>query len=196
MSLLHLSVAEGLRNAAGSAAAAVARRLGALPEHVGATFAARCFDSRTGRLIWRREFPNTFVTVGKNLMLSTFFSGSAYSVTGPFMGLITNTGFTAIAAADTMTSHAGWAESSAYGATRPTLTFAAPSGGAIALTAAAAFTMTGGDTLVGVFVVLGTGAVATVANTAGTLASAGAFTGGNATVSSSQVIDVSLSFTI
>src|SRR5690349_14341590 len=61
-------------------------------------------------LLHEEEFPNTVVTVGKNLALDTFLAGSAYTVTGPYMGLISSVGYSAISAADTMASHAGWAE--------------------------------------------------------------------------------------
>src|ERR1700744_3471828 len=69
------------------------------------TYTAWC--ERDGVEIWRDEFPNTVVTVGKNLMLDTALAGSAYTVTGPFLGLISSTSFTAISASDTMSSHSG-----------------------------------------------------------------------------------------
>src|ERR1700693_2483149 len=72
-------------------------------------FTAECFD-RDGQLKWRDEFPNTVVVVGKNHMLNTEFTGSAYTVTGPYMGLISSVSFSAISTADTMASHAGWLE--------------------------------------------------------------------------------------
>jgi len=48
---------------------------------------------REGKVVWREEFPNLVVTVGKNAMEDQSLSGSAYSVTGPFMGLIALTGY-------------------------------------------------------------------------------------------------------
>jgi hypothetical protein len=47
---------------------------------------------------------NTVVTVGTNLILDQALAGSAYTVTGPFMGLISSVSYTAIAAGDTMAS--------------------------------------------------------------------------------------------
>jgi hypothetical protein len=73
---------------------------------------------RNGEVIWTDIIPNTVVTVGKNLALDTYLAGSSYTVVGPFMGLISSTSFSAIAAADTMASHAGWLE--AGGANAPT----------------------------------------------------------------------------
>src|SRR5215471_7814220 len=61
-----------------------------------------------GKLKWREIIDNVVQTVGKNLALDTFLAGSAYTVTGPYMGLISSVSFTAVAAGDTMASHAGW----------------------------------------------------------------------------------------
>jgi hypothetical protein len=71
-----------------------------------------------GKLKWRDTIQNTVATVGKDLALDTFLAGSAYTVTGPFMGLISSTSYTATAAGDTMSSHSGWLE--AGGANAPT----------------------------------------------------------------------------
>ena len=48
-------------------------------------FVAECYGA-DGELRWRDEFPNTVVTVGKNLALDTILAGSAYTVVGPYMG--------------------------------------------------------------------------------------------------------------
>jgi len=60
-----------------------------------------------GSIKWQDEFPNLVNAVGKELMLDTLLSGSAYTTVGPFLGLISGASPT-FAAADTMTSHAGW----------------------------------------------------------------------------------------
>jgi hypothetical protein len=59
---------------------------------------------------WRDTIDNVVTTVGKNHMLDTELAGAAYTVTGPFLGLISSVSFTATAAADTMASHGGWTE--------------------------------------------------------------------------------------
>ena len=56
--------------------------------------------------------------------------------------------------------------------------------------------MTGAGTLVGAFIVLGTGAVSTLMSTAGTLLSAGAFTGGNQPVNSGNVVQVTYTLSV
>jgi hypothetical protein len=160
-------------------------------------FTATCYDA-DGNVKWEDTFDNVVCTVGKNLAFNTFLNGSAYTVTGPFMGLISNTSFTAVAAADTMASHAGWLEAGnanapTYSGTRATCVWAAASAGAIALSASLTFTFTGAGTVTGAFIVYGTGAVNTIDSTAGTLWSAGQFTGGNKTVASTDQLVVSYS---
>jgi hypothetical protein len=56
--------------------------------------------------------------------------------------------------------------------------------------------MTGAGTLVGAFITYGTGAVTTLMSTAGTLLSAGAFTGGNQPVNSGNVVQVTYSLSL
>lgn len=63
--------------------------------------------------VWEANFHNLVVTAGRNKVLdATFKSGEAANAW--FVGLVDNAGFTAYDATDTMASHAGWAESSAY----------------------------------------------------------------------------------
>src|SRR5499427_6755599 len=63
-----------------------------------------------GKLKWREVIGNIVQTVGKNLALDTFLAGTTYTVTGPYMSLISSTSFTAVNAGDTMASHSGWLE--------------------------------------------------------------------------------------
>jgi len=151
---------------------------------------------RNGEVIWEDEFSNTVVTVGKNLALDTFLAGAAYTVTGPFMGLISSVGYSAISAADTMSSHAGWTEAGnanapTYTAPRKTAAWSAASGGSKALSAALSFAITGTGTVKGAFMVYGTGAVSTIDNTSGTLLSAGLFSGGDRSVVNLDTLNVS-----
>lgn len=131
-----------------------------------------------GAELWREEFDNLLTTLGKNFLLDQALAGSAYTVTGPFMGLISSASFTAVAAADTMASHSGWLESGGANAptmssTRQTCVWSAASAGVKALSAGLTFTFTGSGTVQGAFITLGSGAVSTVGSTAGTLYSAG-----------------------
>ncbi len=156
---------------------------------------------RDGEVIYEEDFHNTVMTIGKNIALDAFLAGSAYTVTGPFMGLISSTSYTAISAADIMTSHTGWLEAGTantphYTTVRPTCAWSAASGGAKALSAALAFTFTGSGTVKGSFLCFGSGAVSTIDNTSGTLLSAGLFTGGDRAVVTSDVLNVSYSLAL
>lgn len=153
-----------------------------------------CRDA-LGNIKWQDTIDNVVCTLGKNLALDAYLAGAAYTVTGPYMGLVSSVSWSAVAAADTMASHAGWEEAGITNAPtytlRKTCAWAAASAGAKALSAALAFTMTGAGTVKGCFIVLGTGAVATVDNTSGTLYSVGVFTGGDKVVAATDVLNVS-----
>ena len=71
-----------------------------------------CRDA-DGNIKWEEQFPNLVNAVGKQLMLDTLLGGSSYSVTGPYLGLISGASPT-FAAADTMSSHGGWTEFTNY----------------------------------------------------------------------------------
>jgi hypothetical protein len=145
-----------------------------------------CRDA-AGNLKWEESFPNLVNAVGKELMLDTLLKGSAYTVVGPYLGLISGSSPT-FAASDTMTSHAGWTEFTNYtvggSAVRGTAVFASatstgttPSNVTTSAATAIVYTITGaGGTVGGCFLVTGTGASSTQSNTSGTLYSAGAFT--------------------
>ena len=64
----------------------------------------------SGLIVQEGPWHNTVCTAGKNAALDAYLAGSSYTVTGPYMGLISSASYSAIAAADTMSSHAGWLE--------------------------------------------------------------------------------------
>ena len=162
-------------------------------------FTVECYGA-DGKLKWKDEFYNTVVTVGKNYMLDGVLQ-TAVTIVGPFMGLISSTSFSAIAAGDTMASHAGWLEAGTanaptYTAPRKTAAWSAASGGSKSLSAALVFAITGTGTVKGAFLVLSTGAVSTIDSTAGTLFSAGLFTGGDRAVINGDTLNVSYSMAL
>lgn len=107
---------------------------------------------RNGRLIDVDDFHNDIVTEGKNSLLDIMFRAQT-QLTSWYIGLIDNSGFSALAAGDTMASHAGWTEFTNYSqANRVTWTTIAASGGSITNTTAATFDITGSGTLYGGFV--------------------------------------------
>jgi hypothetical protein len=162
---------------------------------------------KDGNIKWKDEFPNTVMTAGKNHMLDNYLAGSAFTQVGPYLGLVSSVGYSAISAADTMASHAGWAEagngtnypnwSTPASNARGSVSWSAASGGVKALSSSVSFTFaTNGGTLKGAFMVLGASAVATNNSTAGTLFSAGLFTGGDRVVAISDTLSVSYSLTL
>ena len=156
-----------------------------------------CYDA-DGNLKWEEKFPNLVNAVGKELMLDTLLSGSSYTTVGPFLGLISGSSPT-FAAADTMTSHAGWTEFTNYtvggSPVRGTASFSAatssgttPTNVTTKTASAITYTITGaGGTVGGCFLVTGSGASSTQSNTSGTLYSAGAFATAKITTSGDTV---------
>jgi hypothetical protein len=184
-------------NAAGTSGAEVSRT-GAIDEQMQArgVYTAICYD-KDGREKWRDTFKNLVTTVGKNDMLDKYLAGSAY--TGAFyLGLISLVGYSAIAAADTMASHAGWTEAGATNApaysqgARPTAAWSAAAAGAKALSASLTFSITSAGTIKGSFL----STVATKDGTTGILFSAGLFTGGDKVVANGDSVSVSYSLAV
>jgi hypothetical protein len=161
-------------------------------------YKVECRDA-AGNLKWEESFPNLVNAVGKQLLLDTLLRTSGtYTTVGPFLGLISGASPT-FAAADTMTSHAGWTEFINYtvggSAVRGTAVFAAssstgttPSNVTTSAATSITYTITGaGGTVGGCFLVTGSGAVSTQNSTAGTLYSAGAFTTAKVTTAGDTV---------
>jgi hypothetical protein len=151
-----------------------------------------------GKLKWCDTIENTVATVGKDLALDTFLAGAAYTVTGPYMGLISSTSYTATAAGDTMASHSGWLEAGGanaptYTGNRKTAVWSASSAGSKALSAALSFAITSTGTVKGAFLVYGSAAVNTKDSTAGTLWSAGTFSTGDKAVVNGDTLNVNYS---
>jgi len=151
-----------------------------------------------GVLKWREIINNIVQTVGKNLALDTFLAGSGYTVTGPFMSLISATSYTAVAAGDTMASHAGWIEAGGanaptYSGNRKTAVWSTASAGAKALSTALSFAITSSGTVKGAFVCYGSGATNTKDSTTGILWSAGTFSTGDKAVVNGDTLNVNYS---
>jgi len=169
-----------------------------------------CRDSE-GRLKWTDEIHNVVATEGKNSALTNFLKGSAFTQT-VFMGLIESTGYgfagaqgSGVAAtnlASSITAVAGASPANGWNeapvgvcAARGTPSFGSASAGALALSTALAFSILATATIKGVFLVTknaaGTAATSAVGNTAGSIYSAGLFSGGDKAVSNGDTLSVS-----
>lgn len=172
-------------NAADNPAAGLVARpsVGEGMEVVG-RYHCECFDA-DGNLKWTEDFNNLVTTIGKNEMLDLYLAGSAWTAGTAYMGL---KGTGTAAAGDTLASHAGWSELNITSA-RVSVTFSSASSGSKASSGTVnhSITAAGPTTVAGVFLAVksaaGTAASSTIANTNGTLFSAGDFSSSRSVVS-------------
>ena len=151
-------------------------------------YTVECRDAQ-GNVKWVEEVHNLVVTEGLNDSLDKHLKGSSYTAAW-YVGL---TGATpTFAAGDTMSSHAGWTESSAYSeGARPALTLGTVSAGSVSNTASkAAFSINGSATIGGAFVTSNS----TKGGGTGTLYGGGAFSG-NRSVVNGDTINVTVTCT-
>ncbi len=106
-----------------------------------------------GKLILAQKNHNAIVNVGKNYILDVMFNTQTQIAQSSWcIGIIDNASFTALAAADTMASHTGWIENTAYSeSTRVAWGQASSSGQTVTNASAATFDITSTGTLQGVF---------------------------------------------
>lgn len=143
-----------------------------------------CRDA-DGNLKWSDDIENLVTTVGKNDLLDKYLAGATYTAAW-YLGLIDSTSYSAVAAGDTASSHAGWVESTAYSnSTRPAPSFNAASSGSKATTATT-FNINGTATIKGCFLISNS----TKSGTTGILFSAGLFTGGDKSVANGDTLNV------
>lgn len=143
------------------------------------------------RIIGTDQIENIVVNVGLDHALDVTLS-AATQITSWLLGLTDGT--PTVAAGDTMASHAGWVEVTAYDeGTRPAWTDGGVSGQSVSNSASQArFTISTNGTTVG-------GAFLTSNNvkggTTGTLYAAGAFSAGDKTLDDNDTLDVTATFT-
>ena len=91
----------------------------------GGVFTIQCHD-KDGNLKWEESSHNLVVNVGLQDMNAKYFTGSSYTAAW-YLGLYGAEASNNPAASDTMSSHAGWTEVTAYSqSTRPACTFGTP----------------------------------------------------------------------
>ncbi len=153
------------------------------------TYEIECFDS-SGGLRWREVVSNITVNVGLDDVLDKYWKGSVYSASH-FVGL--SDGTPTVAAGDTMASHAGWAEVTAYSeGTRQALVLGSVASQSVDNSAAkAVFSINGSATIGGAFVSTDN----TKGGSAGTLVGVAAFTGGDRAVQNGDTVNVTVTLT-
>ena len=187
------------RAAAAAEAAACVARGALLREEAEAhgRWAVVCLGP-DGEERWRDVVDNVVCTEGKNLMLDTALAGSSYTVTGPYVGLISSVSYSAVAAGDTgaqINGSNGWKEAGGsnaptYSGNRKTAAWSAASAGAKAFSGASVFSITGTGTVKGMFLLYGSAALSTIDDAHGTLWSAGLFSQGDKAVGSGDTLNV------
>lgn len=138
---------------------------------------------RDGKCIGVYSGENLVVNAGKNSILGVQFHADT-QITAWYIGLIDNASFSAIAAGDTMSSHAGWLESVAYSdAARQQWNVGSASGQSITNGTAATFNINGTATIKGIFVT----SISTKSGTTGTLWNGVAFSSAVSVNSGDQI---------
>jgi len=159
-------------------------------------YTVECFD-KDGNLKWVAETPNLVVNVGLQYMAGTALTSTA-QITTWYIGLYGAASSNNPAASDTMSSHIGWTEVTAYSeSTRPAASFAAATNAnpsVVTNTATKAVFSISGTTVVG-------GAFLTSSNTkggtTGTLFSAADFQSpGDRSVVSGDILNVTYTFSL
>lgn len=185
-----MSIPQNHINALGvSAAINVAGDVDTIIARFENVYAIECFDA-DGNLKWQESVHNIVVNVGLDDNLDKYLKGSTYTAAF-YVGLTAGT--PTFAAANTMSSHAGWTEEQTYSeSVRQTLTLGTVSGQSVSNSASkATFSINGSATVGGAFVTTNN----TKGGTTGTLYGGGAFSGGNRSVQSGDTVTVTLTFT-
>lgn len=113
-------------------------------------FFAECLHP-DGRVAWRRWIPNAIVDAGLTDILSVYFAGGSQKPLW-YLALIDQTAFTGVDGTDTMSSHAGWQESTAYNETTRASWVPSVAGGFAGNASSQVFTFSRPTTLAGFFV--------------------------------------------
>lgn len=164
------------------AAAKTAQKYDTKHQHI---FHVVCKDVN-GNIKWEDDIFNLVTNEGLDEILDQFYSGSAYTA-AHYLGLTDGT--PSFAEADTMSSHAGWAEVTAYDeAVRQTLTWAASSGQSKTSDADVFTIDTNSTTIGGAFITT----VSTKGGTTGTLIGGGAFSAGDKTLDDNDTLTVTV----
>ena len=161
----------------------------------GGVFHFKCYD-KDGNLKWEDSAKNLVVNTGLQDMNAKYFTGSTYTAAW-YIGLVSDSGFSAYAAGDTLASHAGWTETTAYsGGNRATATFGTATTADPSVInnsgSPGAFSITGTVTVKGAFLCN----VQSNSSTSGLLFSVSNFTGGDRSVVNGDTLNVTYEFSL
>jgi len=153
------------------------------------TYEVECIKP-DGTVRWRETVNNLMVNEGLDELLDKFYKGSSY--TGAFYVGLTD-GTPTVAAGDTMSSHAGWAEVDDYDeATREALTLGTVASQSVDNSASkASFAINATVTVGGAFLTTNS----TKSGTTGTLIGAVAFSAGDRSAQSGDTLNVTVTLT-
>ena len=156
-------------------------------EHVKAPTAIFHFVARDkdGKIKWEENIHNLVTTEGGNDILTKYFKDTGTPYTPAWYCLLKGAGTSAVG--DTLASHAGWTEITAYSGNRPALTFGTASARSLAATAVT-YTFNGAAT------VAGAGVCTVATGTSGILYNSANFTGGDKTMANGETLDVTVTF--
>jgi len=153
----------------------------------GGVFKVWCYD-KDGKLKWYDEAENLVVNAGLQHILDVTFTG-ATQVSTWYVGLTDGT--PTVAAADTMSSHSGWTEVTAYSeSTRPEYDETRSGQSLSNSSSKASFSINATATVGGAFLTSNN----TKGGTTGTLMCAAAFSGGDKSLSSGDTLNVQYDF--
>lgn len=164
-------------------------------ERVGAggVYTVTCVGA-DGQEKWTDSFDNLVVNTGLQDMNAKYFTSVGYTAAW-YLGLVSGATSPTYAAADTLASHAGWAESSAYVGSRKTATFGSATAADPSVIdnsgSVAVFTMNTNST-----VIAGAFLCNAASGTSGILFSAGSFVGGNKSVDAGDTLNVTYQFSL
>lgn len=160
----------------------------------GGVYTVVCHDAN-GNLKWSDSFHNLVVNQGLQDMNSKYFSGSGYTAAW-YLGLVTGPGSgNTYAAGNTLASHSGWTENTAYAGNRKAATFGTATTADPSVInnsgSPAVFTMNANaQTIAGAFL------CSVSSGTSGVLFSVGNFVGGNKIVDSGDTLTVTYEFSL
>jgi hypothetical protein len=110
---------------------------------------------RNGQLLDIYDIHNDITNQGKNDILNVYFNGGSQTAAASwYIGLVSSTGYTGLAATDVMSSHAGWTEFTSFSqANRVAWGPGAPASQSITNATPAQFDITANGTVKGIFIV-------------------------------------------